>query len=275
MRPFVVETPPRVFEPRTPSSEAQFEEQVLRVASLIMPSYKLASWKPRIRDWEGHAAEPDLAMVSFDLDNWYVIEVELASHSVTGHIAPQLETLRNGVYDRTLVPSLKRAFPTESTESLTRLVGRDPGLLCIVDQYTERISRACRGTGFDLIVLEPYYGELGGWAVCVERLPYELSKLTTPTTFALSRGDRLGQSVVMELPRNFPASLYKIRLPSTSSDDVERFAQVQRFARGPGLVLAETLVHEYSNARVEIVDPSKGHCRTRDTALIMSNGVAK
>ena len=127
-----------------------------------MPSYKIASWKPRIRDWEGHAAKPDLVMISSNLDNWYVIEVELASHSVMGHIAPQLETLRNGVYDRTLVPSLKSSFPSESTDSLTRLVGRDPGLICIVDQYTERISRACKSAGFDLIVFEPYHGGLGG-----------------------------------------------------------------------------------------------------------------
>lgn len=69
MRPFLVESPPRVFEPRNPTSEAQFEEQVLRVATRIMPSYKFASWKPRIRDWEGHAAKPDLVMLSSNLGN--------------------------------------------------------------------------------------------------------------------------------------------------------------------------------------------------------------
>ncbi len=111
MRKFLVENPPRVFEPRPPTMESQFEEQILRITSELMPGYKIASWKPLIRDWHGHGAKPDLAMISHDLESWYVIEVELASHSVWGHIEPQLETLRNGVYDSSLVPHLHRSFP--------------------------------------------------------------------------------------------------------------------------------------------------------------------
>ena len=257
MRPFLVESPPRVFEPRPPATESQFEEQVLRVASDLMPSYKAASWKPLIRDWHGHGAKPDLAMVSNDLESWYVIEVELASHSISGHIAPQLETLRNGVYDSSLVPSLKRAFPSEEVESLTRMVRREPGLLCIIDQYTDPIGRTCRGTGFELVVLEPYFGVLGGWAVLVEQLPSELSKAIAPTTYSLSRGDRLGDSIVMVLPRDFPASYYKIRLPTESGDGEDRFVHVRRFESGPGVILPQSLVPEHTIARVEVIDPSR------------------
>lgn len=257
MRSFLTENPPRTFKPRTPSYERDFEEQVLRVINQIMPNYKAAGWKPLVRDSHGHGAKPDIAIVSNDLDDWYVAEVELASHSISGHIAPQLETLRNGIYDRSLVPSLQRAFPDVGVETLTRLTNRDPGLLCIVDQYTERISRTCRSSGFDLAVLEPYYGELGGWAVLVERLPSELSRLTAPTTYVLRRGDPLGDSVVMELPRNFPASLYKIRLPTVSEDQVAQFAQVQHFDRGPGLVLSLTIVPEHVRATVHVIDPAR------------------
>ena len=257
MRSFVVEDHHRVYEPQIPTTEDQFERQVLRVASHIMPSYKIAPWKPLIKDWEGHAAKPDLVLVSQEFDNWYVVEVELASHSITRHISPQLETLRKGIYDRSLIPSLQRAFPSENEVSLIRLIARDPGLLCIVDQFSDGISRTCRMTGFDLIVIEPFYGALGGWAVSVEQMPRELSRLTAPTRYSLSRGHRLGESVVMELPRNFPASIYKIRLPSTPSEQVERFVQVQKFDRVLGIVLPVTLVPENSTSRVEIVDPSR------------------
>ena len=257
MRPFLVESPPRVFESRPPASERQFEDQVLRVANKLMPSYKTASWKPLIRDWHGHGAKPDLAMISKDLESWYVIEVELASHSIRGHIAPQLETLGNGVYDSTLLPSLQRAFPSEDTGALTRMVRREPGLLCIADQYTERIWRTCRDTGFELVVLEPYFGVLGGWAVLVERMPSELTTETTPSTFSLSRGARLGDSVVMMLPRDFPASFYKVRVPMESSGDEHRFFPVRRFDGRPGLVLPLALVPENTTAKVEVVDPSR------------------
>ena len=165
MRPFLVESPPRIFRPQVPDTEKDFENQVLRVASEIMPGFTAASWKPIIRDRHGHGARPDLAMIARDLESWYVIEVELAAHSVPRHIAPQLETLGNGVYDSSLLPSLQKAFPSESTEALTRMVRREPGLLCIADQYTDRIWRTCRDTGFELVVLEPYFrrfGRMGG-----------------------------------------------------------------------------------------------------------------
>ena len=257
MRPFLIENPPKVFEPRSPTTEREFEEQVLRVTNKLMPSYTAASWKPIIKDWHGHGARPDLAMLSHDLENWYVIEVELASHSISGHIAPQLETLGNGVYDSTLLPSLQRAFPSEDVEALTRMVRREPGLLCIVDQYTERIWRTCRDTGFELVVLEPYFGAPGGWAVLVERLPSELTSETAPDTYSLSRGDRLGDSVVMMLPRDFPASFYKIRVPVEPGGDEFRFFQVRRFEGSPGVVLPLGMVPEHTTARVEVIDPSR------------------
>ena len=258
MRKFLVENPPRIFEPRSPSLESQFEEQILRVAGELMPSYKIASWKPLIRDWHGHGAKPDLAMISQDLESWYVIEVELAIHSISGHIAPQLETLRNGVYDSTLLPYLQRSFPSEDAESLRRMISREPGLLCIVDQYTDLIGRTCRDTGFELAVLEPYIGSLGGWAILVERLPSELSRVIAPTVFSLSRGNRLGDSVVMMLSRDFPASYYKIRLPMEPGDDEHRFVHVRRFESGPGVILPLAVAPEHVAVRVEIIDPSLG-----------------
>ncbi len=258
MRQFLVENPPRVFEPHIPASEKEFELQVLRISNELMPSYTVASWKPLIRDIHGHGARPDLAMISSDLESWYVIEVELATHSISGHIAPQLETLRNGVYDSSLLPSLEGAFPAEPPDALRRMVSREPGLLCIVDQYTDRIGRTCRNAGFELVVLEPYSGVSGGWGVLVERLPLELSRTIAPGTYTLSRAEPIGDSVVLMLSRDFPASYYKIRLPIESDDDPPKFAQVRRFDGGPGVILPLTLVPEHVIATVEVIDPSQG-----------------
>ena len=258
MRPFLVESPPRIFEPRLPITEREFEMQVLRVSRELMPGFKTSSWKPLIRDWHGHGAQPDLAMLSHDLESWYVIEVELASHSVSGHIAPQLETLRHGVYDGSLVPSLLKAFPTEDEEALTRMTRREPGLLCIVDQYTDRIWRTCRDTGFELVVLEPYFGALGGWAVLVDRLPSEFASATAPDTYYLRRAGRMGINAIMMLPRNFPASFYKIRVPVGTGSGDYTFFHVRQFDDGPGVVLPTALVPDQMTARVELIDPSHG-----------------
>ena len=254
MRPFLVENHSMKFEPREPNSEKEFEEQILRVADVLMPNFEIASWKPLIRDRHGRGAKPDLAMVSHDLENWYVIEVELASHSIRGHIAPQLETLGNGVYDSSLVRSLSNSFPSKDVEALTRMVHREPGLLCIVNEYTDRIGRTCRDTGFEMVVLEPYFGVAGGYAVLVEKLPNELSREIAPSSYSLRRSNQIGDSVVLMLPRNFPASFYKIRASGEPSADEY---QIHKFDDGFGVILPMTLVPDYVTAKVEIIDPSK------------------
>ena len=258
MRPFLVESPPRTYRPWVPTLESEFEAQVLRVSKELMPGFAMANWKPLIKDWHGHGARPDLAMLSHDLESWYVVEVELASHSISTHIAPQLETLRHGVYDSSIVRSLQEAFPSEGAEALTRMVRREPGLLCIVDQYTDRIWRACRDAGFELAVFEPYLGVQGGWAVLVERLPGELGNTSVPSAYYLRRGSRLGGiNIVMLLPRNFPASFQKVRVPVAPGSSDYQSVQVQRFDDGPGMILPIALVSEQKTARVEVVDPSR------------------
>ena len=260
MRPFLVENPQRIYETWTPTSEDEFEKQILRVASGLMPNYLIANWKPLIRDQHGHGARPDLAMISSDLESWYVVEVELARHSVSGHIAPQLETLSNGVYDSSLLPSLQRAFPFQDDELLTRMVRREPGLLCIVDEYTDSVLRACRDTGFELVVLEPYHGIEGGWAVLAQKLPTELAREDTPRIYALSRDQQLGDSIAMMLPRDFPASIYKILAPGELPDE-GRFYQVQRIGGSPCVVMPLHLIPSHASVTVEVIDPSQQSAR--------------
>ena len=255
MRPFLVENPQRIFETWTPTSEDEFERQILRVASGLMPNYLIANWKPLIRDRYGRGARPDLAMISSDLESWYVVEVELARHSVPGHIAPQLETLSNGVYDSSLLTSLQSAFPSHDIELLTRMVRREPGLLCIVDEYTDSIWRACRDTGFELVVLEPYYGTAGGWAVLAQKLPTELARESTPRIYNLSRDQQLGDSIAMMLPRDFPASIYKVLAPGELSDE-GRFYQIQRIGGNPCVVMPLHLIPSHASVTIELIDPS-------------------
>ena len=260
MRPFLVENPQRIFETWIPTSEDEFEKQILRVASGLMPNYLIANWKPLVRDRHGHGARPDLAMISSDLESWYVVEVELARHSVSGHIAPQLETLSNGVYDSSLLPSLQRAFPSHDSELLTRMVHREPGLLCIVDEYTDSVLRACRDTGFELVVLEPYHGARGGWAVLAQKLPTELTRENAPRIYALSRDQQLGDSIAMMLPRDFPASIYKILAPGELPDE-GRFYQVQRIGGSPCVVMPLHLIPSHASVTVEVIDPSLQNAR--------------
>ena len=88
-------------------------------------------------------------------------------------------------------------------------------------------------------------------------MPSELTSATAPGAYSLRRAGRLGDSVVLMLPRDFPASFYKIRVPIEPGSDEHRFVQVQRLEDGPGIILPLSLAPEHAIASVEVTDPSR------------------
>ncbi len=204
MTKIFVESPLRVLSRFEPANEGDFESQVLRCAKPLFPDYVAGPWKPRVRDVYGHAAHPDAVLVAPELSLWYVVEVELVSHSVSRHVRPQLETLGRGIYDSTLVPSLRRAVPEVPEEVLEDLIYKEPGLLCIADGFSESLRSACLDNGFELCVLEPHRDDLGGWALNASHLASPMRSLVSINRYQLRRGRVTGDREFLELPSHFP-----------------------------------------------------------------------
>ncbi|MBA3963838.1 MAG: hypothetical protein H0X40_18320 [Chthoniobacterales bacterium] len=204
MKSFFVENTLERYWPYEPPAEADFSRQIVRCIRQLFPGYHGRSWTPIIRDGWGRGAQPDLVLVSSEFDLWYVVEVELAHHSLSTHIAPQLETLSRGIYDSSLVASLSAAIPEVPGAKLRELIYREPGFLCIADDYTSRIHSACREWNFELAVFEPYHSKTGGWAMNVARLPSVFWDRTEAERYQLRRGHIFGNREWMELPRQFP-----------------------------------------------------------------------
>jgi hypothetical protein len=144
---------------RAALSETRYENVIFDHADQLFPGWHYGRWKPLIVDDEGRAARPDALMISHALTEWAVVEVELASHSVRGHIRPQLDTLSRGMYAEALVPTMIQAIPAvqDDEDALRTLVIRsNPALVCIADGQRDELRRVCRDFFFELIVLEPY-----------------------------------------------------------------------------------------------------------------------
>lgn len=205
MSRLIVDGTAGVYFPYRFSLEADFERLLVRLLPRVFDGYYVRSWKPLIRDWMGRGARPDLVLVSKQFDEWAVIEVELASHSTTTHVEPQLESLSMGVYDASLVPSLVEAVPEVGVDGWRRLLYRQPGLLCIADDESADLVEVCRAHNFELAVMQPYKGRLGGWGLHIKRVPSFLDSSVDVGVYVLRFGYGLGSSVFMEVPKHFPA----------------------------------------------------------------------
>lgn len=83
------------------SSEGQYEsdfESLLRGRSrFLFPEYYVASFEIPVESEEGRKL-PDLALIDRHYRHWWVVEVEMAHHSLYRHVLPQVAVFARGRY---------------------------------------------------------------------------------------------------------------------------------------------------------------------------------
>ena len=77
--------------------ESDFESVILSRANLLFPQYYVMPFRIPVESEEGRKI-PDLALVDFLYRFWWVVEVEMAHHSLYGHVIPQVEVFARGRY---------------------------------------------------------------------------------------------------------------------------------------------------------------------------------
>jgi hypothetical protein len=77
--------------------EVQFEGLVLQNAASLYPSYFAVPFKTTVTSEHG-SKKPDLALIDRDYRAWWVVEVELAHHSLHHHALPQVQVLATAEY---------------------------------------------------------------------------------------------------------------------------------------------------------------------------------
>ncbi|MCF4166648.1 hypothetical protein L2U69_13425 [Zavarzinia compransoris] len=89
--------PDRVYRLKDPDApyENEIEAAVIKVLSCLYPAYHCIVFGGGF-EYEGRVSRPDLALVARDYSHWFIIEVELVSHSLSGHVLPQVVAFRYG-----------------------------------------------------------------------------------------------------------------------------------------------------------------------------------
>ena len=77
--------------------ESDFESVILSRANSLFPQFHVVPFRMPVESEEGRKI-PDLALVDLTYRFWWVVEVEMAHHSLHGHVMPQVEVFARGKY---------------------------------------------------------------------------------------------------------------------------------------------------------------------------------
>lgn len=114
--------PDHVYQMTDPDApyETELEAASVRALSCLYPQYECIVFGGGF-EHEGRISRPDLALVARDYSHWFVIEVELVSHSLMGHVLPQVTAFRYGNPQLDCAAILERELRIDRSRARTLL----------------------------------------------------------------------------------------------------------------------------------------------------------
>ncbi len=165
--------------------EKDFENLVVHKASKLFAGWECVPFSERVLDASDVAKQPDLALVDPQYRTWWVVEVELAHHSLTTHVGPQVQVFRQGRYEARHANAIHRKAPHLDLPRLRAMMNGDPpGVLVVVDSVTTGWREPLRDMGVALAIAEPFRDAHGS---VVLRLNGEQPAAPSTTLTRLSR----------------------------------------------------------------------------------------
>src|SRR5690606_6991627 len=116
---------------------------------------------------------PDQILAREDLEDWFVVEIELASHPAR-HFLDPFRVLSSASYGMGLLPTVLRSLPDLTGAEAAGILSHSTGFLCIADDDTDALRSACRDFGFEFAVMQPYRSEMGSYGLLRHRVPRAL-----------------------------------------------------------------------------------------------------
>lgn len=136
--------PDNIFQLVDPTQfyEGDFEAEVTKALSCLMPDYQCGIFAGAFI-LEGERRIADLALIHKTLSHWFVVEVELAGHSLERHVLPQVRCFRYGEPEASCVTSLVRAFSNIlSREDASALLNYIPRYVAVVGNIPDPVWTA-------------------------------------------------------------------------------------------------------------------------------------
>lgn len=135
-------------DPDVPT-ESEFEASVVRALGCIYEGYRCVVFGGGFR-YDQEISRPDLALVARDFSHWFIIEVELLSHSLERHVLPQVRAFQYGQMQADCAAALARELNINIGQAQT-LVERVPYVVAVItngNENTWRIALQAHGIQF-------------------------------------------------------------------------------------------------------------------------------
>ena len=114
--------------------ESEFEDLIKSRASSLFPDYHVVPFKMLIESEEGRK-RPDLALIERNYRYWWVVEVEMAHHSLYGHVIPQIEVFARGKYGQEHCDYMVSKCKSLNEDALTDMIkGAQPRVVVVVNR---------------------------------------------------------------------------------------------------------------------------------------------
>lgn len=110
---------------------------------------------------EGIIYRPDLALVARDYSHWFIVEVELTSHSLKEHVLPQVCGFRYGAPDQGCAKALATSLGIQELQGRTLLELVPYGVAVIINRDNPEWEVALRAHGIQLLVVSSYISAAG------------------------------------------------------------------------------------------------------------------
>ena len=141
--------------------EIDFEAEVVRALTCLMPDYMCGVFAGTFV-LEGERRSADLALIHKSFSHWFVIEVELAGHSLDGHVLPQVRCFRYGEPEESCLTSLTRAFSEITRAQAGTILNFVPRYVAVVSNLQDpEWTRSLRALDVQHLTLSVYRGNDG------------------------------------------------------------------------------------------------------------------
>lgn len=136
--------------------ESAFEGVVMGQAAALFPGYRAFPFKIIVESEYG-SARADYALIERGYQNWWVVEVEMAHHSLPGHVAPQVLSLGSAVYGADATNYIMGKAPElERVRVQEMLRGLAPKILVVVNRPVPDWAPHLQPLGAELASFEIY-----------------------------------------------------------------------------------------------------------------------
>ena len=114
--------------------ESEFESIIVSRGDSLFPLYHVVPFRMAVESEEGRKI-PELALVDVKYRLWWVVEIEMAHHSLYGHVMPQVEVFARGKYGAEHANYLASKGDEVDGQALRDMImGAQPRVLVVVNR---------------------------------------------------------------------------------------------------------------------------------------------